>query len=366
MQQALYRYAELMDELGIKVRKRSTRYVGACPVHGGRRMNFNFFPDGHTSPGFWHCMSGHCEGVFKGNLIGLVRGVLSHQEKGWTTKGDDTVSWKDAIDWLANWLELDFDSIEADLDKFDRHKFTAGIDIYTQKVEIPKGICTRKQLRRHLEIPAQYFIERDYSPALLDEYDVGYCGDPKSELYGRVVVPIYDNDHEYVIGVIGRSLHPECSLCKMYHADGACPARWEYEQFCKWKVPKGFNDKNYLYNMWNAKDAILKSRCVVLVEGAGDVWRMVSAGIDNVVGTFGSSLQESQIISLECSGATTVICLSDNDEAGDNVCRQVKEKCWFAANIFRPKFEGHDVGGLTEEYIVGSGLKDFIESKARK
>jgi hypothetical protein len=366
MEQALYRIEDLMDELGVKVKMRANKYNGTCPVHGGRSNNFNFYPDGYKSPGFWHCLSEHCEGVFKGNIIGLVRGVLSHQEMGWTKAGEDTVSWQYAIDWLCNWLGVEFDSLEPDLDKFNRHKFTSGIEVFAKKVETPKGICSREKLRKHLIIPAQYFIERDYSPALLDEYDVGYCGNLKSKLYGRVVVPIYDNDHQYVIGCIGRSLHPECPLCKMHHADGACPGRWEYANYCKWKVPEGFNDKNHLYNMWKAKDAIYKTRCVVLVEGVGDVWRLVSAGIDNVVGLFGSDLQEPQIISLECSGATTVICLTDNDTAGDNVIRQIKEKCWFAVNIHRPKFEGHDIGGLTEEYIVSSGLKDFIESKARK
>lgn len=367
MERALLRIDELFEELCIPVRRRSKRYSGPCPIHGGRQYNFHLYPEGTKGcPGFWHCLSEHCESTFRANVIGLVRGVLSRQRLGWDKAGDNTVEWKDAVHWLSNWLEVDYATLEPDLDKFSRNKFAAGIEAFTQTAPAPKGICSRETLRRHLEIPARYFIERDYSPALLDEYDVGFCSNPKSKLHNRVVVPIYDNDYQYVVGCIGRSLYPECKTCGQHHqGDMQCPQRWEFAKYCKWKVPDDFNDKNYLYNMWRAKSEILSSRCVVIVEGVGDVWRLVSAGIPNVVGIFGSSLQESQIISLECSGATTVICLTDNDEAGDNVYKEIKQKCWFAANVFRPKFEGHDVGSLTEEYIVDSGLKKFIEMKGR-
>ncbi len=376
MEQASYRIPELLDALGVKYRKRSKKYEGMCPVHDGEHYNFNIYPDGYKIRGFWHCMSNHCEQTFSGNIIGLVRGVLSQQNHEWKIDGDKTATWEEAVKWLCDWMGVKYADIKPDHDKFDRNKFAAGIEMLTRRAETPKGICSRDRLRKFLQIPAAYFVGRDYSPALLDEYDVGLCINPKSELYNRVVVPIYDTDYKFVIGCIGRSIDPECGECKKHHAINVpCPPEWAHASHAKWRVsthklPNGesenFNDKNHLYNMWMAKDSILRTRCIVIVEGAGDVWRLVSAGIPNVVGLFGSDLQESQLISLECSGATTVVCLSDNDAAGENVYRQIREKCWFASHIYRPTFSGHDVGGLSEAHIVSSGLKDFIESKARK
>jgi hypothetical protein len=367
MERACYRLDELFDALGIKVRRRSRKYEGSCPVHGGRNINFALYPEGYKTRGFWHCMSQHCERTFKGNIIGLVNGVLSHDRLGWSSKGDDMVPWQDGIDWLCNWLGVAYDELEPDMSKFDRDRFVAGIEMMTRTAEKPKGICSRQRLRKHLEIPATYFMERGFSPACLDEYDVGLCTDPKSELCNRVVVPVYDAEGEYVIGCIGRSVESRCEVCECFHNKGmTCPVGREKGRYSKWRVSTGFVDKNHLYNIWRAKEAIVNTRCIVLVEGAGDVWRLVSAGIPNVVGIFGSDLQESQIISLECSGATTVICLSDNDEAGNNVERRIRERCWFATQVYRPKFAGHDIGGMTENEITNSGLKDFIESKARK
>ena len=40
--------------------------------------------------------------------------------------------------------------------------------------------------------------------------------DETKEMYGRVVVPIYDDNYEYVVGVAGRSIF-EIHTCGMYH-----------------------------------------------------------------------------------------------------------------------------------------------------
>lgn len=361
------RIEELFDEMGMRYRQSGEKYISACPVHGGKKLDkFRFWPEGHTGHS-WHCASGNCQAFFPRNIIGLVQGYLSHEKYGWEKKGDETSSWVEAITWLSNWLKIDYSTLKADISKAERQKFAASIELLTKGIEKPKGICSRSKLRSFLEIPAPYFVERGYSPALLNEFDVGFCSNPKSEMYNRTVVPIYDDEYKNIIGLLGRTHEPRCETCGMFHhPDLQCPEEWQHATYCKWKVGGNFNDKNHLYNFWQAKSRILSTRSVVVVEGAGDVWRLVSCGIGNVVGLFGSELSEPQLIKLECSGATSIICLTDNDDAGNAAYEQLRERCWFASEISRPKFEGHDVGGLTEEFIVNSGLKRFIESKIRK
>jgi hypothetical protein len=44
----------------------------------------------------------------------------------------------------------------------------------------------------------------------LEDYDVGYCDNPAKPMYERAVVPIYDNEHKYIVGCTGRSIFEKC------------------------------------------------------------------------------------------------------------------------------------------------------------
>lgn len=366
MERALINVDDMFDRLGIGTLARQGKYRGVCPVHGGKSHNFTFYTGGYKSPGFWNCQSEHCERVFRGNVIGLVRGVLSREEKGWSARGDETVTWGRAVQWLCDWMGVNFDDLKPDPERIARKKLIDDMEQLTKSRKTSGGICDRETLRSHLEIPARYYINHLYSPALLNAYDVGFCRNRKSSLYNRVVVPIYDDDYKYVVGCIGRSLHQKCESCRHYHyAIDPCPSPIEYARFAKWRVSDGFIDKHWLYNYWFAKEAIASSRSVVIVEGAGDVWRLVSCGVKNVVGVMGSDLSESQFLTLETSQATSIVCLSDNDQAGENLYEQIKRKCWFASSIIRPEFEGHDIGELAEGYIH-ENLVPIINSKLRR
>ena len=79
---------------------------------------------------------------------------------------------------------------------------------------------------------------------------------------GRVVVPIYDENNNYV-ACIGRAVYQNMQP--------------------KWLHSKGFKKSSYLYGYNVAKDDIMKKGTIVLVEGQGDVWRMHEAGVTNTV-----------------------------------------------------------------------------------
>lgn len=328
--------------------------MGKCPVHGSTDSeSLNFYPDGYERKAFWQCWSHHCEGHFKGNLLGFVRGVLSHQEYGWEKPKDREVTWRAAVNFLCDFLGTDWNKLKPDYTLAQTQQFLAGVAMLAPQTTPNQKMTTKNQLRDKLEIPAKYYTDRGFQPTTLDAYDVGLCVDPTHELYGRVVIPFYNQEKTAVIGCIGRSPFEECPQCQTYH-DPLTPCLTDDSKivdYCKVKTSRGFNDKNFLYNYWNAHQDILATRCVHVVEGAADVWRLVEAGIHNCVAISGSGITSRQQIALECSGATEIICLTDDDEAGEKAYENIADRCWFAKTT-RPDWWGFkDIAEMKVEQI---------------
>jgi 5S rRNA maturation endonuclease (ribonuclease M5) len=191
---------------------------------------------------------------------------------------------------------------------------------------------------------------------------VGLCDTPGKEMFGRVVVPIYDNDYKYMVGCSGRSIYEKCVLCKAHHdpVDG-CPSSENSWRFSKWKHGANFKSHNHLYNFWFAKKYILQTSTAIVVESPGNVWRLEENGIHNSVGIFGSSLSDRQKILLDSSGAMNLIVLTDNDDAGRKAAEQIKNKCQNTYRVFIPPFSKGDIGEMDSTDIKNEILP-YIES----
>lgn len=370
MDTARNRPEDLFAALDVNVKKYGRKYIGCCPVHGGDSPDsLNFFPDGRKNKAFWLCLSNHCERSFDGSLLGFVQGVLSHQELGWESP-DDTkrkVPRQRAVEWLCSFLQMPWEDIKADLSVAQRNQFISSVEAFTYSTptRIQKGICSQEKLRSFLEIPAKYYIERGYSPEILNRYDVGLCMYPESNLYGRVVVPIYSDDGQYVIGCIGRSTNPQCMECgKYHHPNQECfTPNCKMLDYVKWRCSNRFNDKNFLYNYWNANKFIIKAnRTIIVVEGCGDVWRLEEADIHNAVALNGSDLTDPQQIALECSGATHILCLTDNDKAGERAYQNMAKKCWFAKTTRLTPVGVKDVGELSTDDPLFDYIKEICHA----
>ena len=170
---------------------------------------------------------------------------------------------------------------------------------------------SKEKLRQTLEIPCEYYINRGYSSDVLDKYDVGLYNKRN-----RVVVPVYDDSYKYVAGFLGRSVHDQCKKCKKWHdSKHKCPNKvYEIKECEKW-LNGSFESTNYLYNYWFAAEHIRKTGVAILVEGAGDVWRLEENGIHVSLALFGTDLTDSQRILLDRSGALSIIVMLDSDEA---------------------------------------------------
>ena len=314
------RLPSLLHYFDIDFVEHPNRLAFACPIHGGDNPEgCCVFTDGMTQKGNWSCWTQHCEQEYTSNLFGFVRGCLS-------SKRNKSISMNETAAFCSNFLEKDID--ELDLESNHTNTFKV-VDVFNRSVERQESSISRAEIRSKISIPSEYYMGRGYSAETLDIFDVGECLAENQPMSGRVVVPIYDEGYNY-IGCVGRSRNENMKP--------------------KWLHSKGFR-KSVLYGLNVAKEHILETSSVVLVEGQGDVWRLHEAGIKNAVGIFGSSINDDQLILLESSGALDVIILTDTDEAGSKAYEQIIKKCGRRFNYHRPAISHKDVGDMSTEQI---------------
>jgi hypothetical protein len=343
---------DLIQVLSISHLKHNGKMIsGSCPIHNGDNPSaFNLYPEGESYRGNWKCRTHGCEKIFKGSIIGFIRGVLSNKNYGWVTEGDDTASFEETIEFVEAFLKQEVHKIKISKHEIEKTNFTNIVNNIVTKAESPKQLITRQQVRKSLEYPCNYFINRGFSNDILEKYDVGLCNKSNKEMYNRAVVPIYDNDYKFLVGCTGRSIFDKCDKCGYYH-DQNCPSESEGWKFPKWKHNYEFKSQNHLYNFWFAKKSILESGKVILVESPGNVWRLEQAGIHNSVAMFGSSLSDRQKIILDGSGAMTIITIMDNDLAGKKAAEIIYTKCKNTYNIVNLSINKPDVAEMTIEEI---------------
>lgn len=313
------RLDDLLSALGVRTYKTGKVRVGCCPVHGGNRANaLNLYPDGHTARGIWFCKTRECEKVFKKNLLGLVQGVMSRERFGWARKGDRTVPFDEARDWLCQFVGQKWRDLRPDLAQASRAKFVRSMGVF-EPPPVRKAVVTPHQVARRLTIPSPYFLGRGFGPAVLEAFLVGEPTDagPDSPMFERAVAPVLCPAGRSVLGYSGRSIHEKCAACGAHHRQGSCPPE-EYQasaRYAKWRH-HSFNAREVLYGLHLARPAVEATREVILTEGPGKVWRLHEAGYQQAVAIFGVSLDDPQQAALECLPAERVTLLLDPGEAG--------------------------------------------------
>ena len=310
---------EVLDRLDIEYVEYPNRYSFPCPVHGGDNPEgCSLFLDGDDVVGNWKCWTAGCDDEYARNIFGFIRGALT-AKKGTEATLAETYKFCESIAKAEHVEEKDLNPV----------KEVKLLDVFLKHSVVNTPTLSRQEVRSKIEIPCKYYIDRGYTPEVLDLFDVGACLDKTRPMYNRAVVPIYDVNDCFV-GCVGRSIY-----------DNMQP---------KWLHSKGFK-KEHLYGLNIAKDHIIRNRTVFLLEGQGDVWRMHEAGYSNSVSIFGASLTDEQLILLEEIGVMNVIILTDYDDAGNKAAQQIIKKCGRRFNYLRPTLDAKDVGDLSIEQL---------------
>lgn len=325
-----------------------------CPIHAGdNNTALNMYYNGDYKI-HYKCRTHQCEEIFGNSFLGFIRGCLSRHRYKWEKEGDKIAPFSESVEFVLNFLGKDFDALESETVSIEKMKFGAIANTFSKKKTRGLGI-TQDQYRDKVAVPAQYYLDRGFSKEVLEEYDVGYCTNPGKPMFERAVVPIYDNDHKYIVGCTGRSVHDKCSDCGGYHNPKS-----KCRHFPKWFHSKGFQKEKWLYNYWKAKDYILDTGVAILVESPGNVWRLAEAGVHNAVAIFGTAFNTDQKHLLDESGALSLICLMDNDEAGQKAARKIEEICGRLYRIYFPNFNAADIGEMSVDAVT-SDIKPFIK-----
>jgi 5S rRNA maturation endonuclease (ribonuclease M5) len=310
-------------------------YKGICPIHeyADNPTAFNF----NLETGRWACYTKKCHDVFKGTLIGFVRGILSRNQ-GWKCQGNLRVSFEDTLKFLYDFLKTDLSKLPQRIN-FKKH---------IQSVSFSKGTLTRSQIRKKLEIPSPYFVARGFSKDILDKFDVGECQVYGKRMGGRAVVPVYNFDWR-LIGCTGRSIYEKCDDCGYYHIS-QCPEKY-FSYYSKWLHSKGFPRKDWLFNLQRAAKKIRETQTIIIVESPMNVIRLAEAGINNAVCLFGSSLTYGQKRLIDCSGAFNIVLILDNDEAGRIGVKKIVKRLHKTYKIKNIRPPVNDIGEMSVDSV---------------
>ena len=314
---------DLFDLFGVRYFEQYDRITSVCPIHDGadNPQAFTVTTTRDQFFGYWRCWTHGCESKFVPTPIGLIRGLLTAQ------RGEE-VSFPEAVEFAINFTSSSLQELEQEGKNFKLKKFIELSEKVYPDATRTKYLVRRSDVRDTLSRPVAYYTDRGYDEKTLDVFDIGICTDQSKQMKNRIVAPVYDDDHKFMIGCVGRVSH-------------------ENSNGNKWINSKHFNSGAHLYGYWLARDAIRNTKTVILVEGQGDVWRLYEADIRNSVGMFGSSLSDGQARILETSGALNVVILTDNDEAGDKAKQSIIHKCDRLFHIICPEFSKDDIGEMT-------------------
>lgn len=177
--------------------------------------------------------------------------------------------------------------------------------------------------------PPAEFLKRGYTKEVLKHFRVGNLED------GGMVIPYYENFNK-PIKLLGYQ------------------QRWYEGEERRLRNSKGFNKKEYLYNL----DTSFSE--TILVEGQSDVWRCYQAGL-NACALMGTSLSEWQV--KELSKFKKVYLALDNDDAGRRATERCNHLLRNVTNVLLVPYVEKDPGSCSIEDLKDAvaNSTDYVE-----
>jgi DNA primase len=340
----------------VHLKKRGTSLIGLCPFHNEKTPSFNV----SVSKGIYKCF-----GCGKGG--DSIRFVMDHEK----------YSYPEALKYLAQKYQIEIAEVEntpeeqannnrreslyivsAWAAKFFQEQLWEGEEGKAIGLSYFKERGFRDDIVKKFELGyspedwdalTQKAIEEGYKEEFLEETGLSVRND-KGKTYdrfrGRVMFPIH-NFTGRVIGFGGRTLKNDKSVPKYVNS------------------PESdiYHKSNVLYGLFQAKKAIRDEDNCFLVEGYADVLSVQQAGIENVVASSGTSLNNEQI-RLIARFTKNITILYDGDAAGIKASlRGLDMILEEGLNVKVVSFPGgHDPDSYAQE-VGSSAFKTYIEEK---
>lgn len=314
--------ALLLEDLDLDWELRNNNVFMQCPIHGGDNLNGLSISLIHKN---WRCWTRSCHEDSNTNIFGFIQAIFT--ERGQPSSFSDVLRYVCRLYNINNITKVK-DKIE------DPYKdFGEIVKIFKDNCD-SEGI-TIQEVNTCGNSP--YFESRGFYSDTLKHFCVEDCLEKNSMMKNRSIIPVFYKEEK--VGFIARATK-------------------------SWQSPKylfsdGFKKANYLYNYDKALVRSLETATLFLVEGQGDVWRMYEAGVENCVGLFGKDISNRQKELLLKSGATKLIILTDNDQAGRESKIKIQRELFRSFNLKFPKIVGKDIGDMSIESIQQNILSDL-------
>lgn len=317
---------KLLDSFNLEYTQDADNIFMKCPIHEGsdNPVGLSISLDKQV----WRCWTRGCHDHYNCNIWGFVKGML------------ETDSFSEALKYVCKLYDVNGAS-----KKDDKHSnnpkpncdFSDLVRQITKRKQQVEGLGVLEHVARPKtdRDPSPYFISRGFDPKTLEFFGVRDV--PRSTtgvLRHRSIIPIFGSDGGYV-GYIGRATR-----------DFVQP---------KYIFSKGIKKSDYLYNYHNA----VGMESLFLVEGQGDVWKLWECGVKNAVGLFGKDISAEQRKLLLRSGATRLVVLTDNDQAGRESKIKIKRDLGRLFKLVFPKMNTKDLGSMLNETVKERILKDL-------
>jgi len=303
----------VLNNLGMEYEVMGDNIYSTCPVHEGSDNNRGFSLS--IDRGIWRCWTRDCQDEYNNDLFGLIKGVLSKEE-------GKEVGFKESLLWICNILNIDSANVKITKTE-EPDEFVKMVNVFSNSSRLQPSTVTTSREDYNLLHPSEYFVGRGFKEGTMLYFEVGDCFD-KSSMHHRAVVPIHNDDGSRVLAHIGRSTK-------------------EYRK-PKFLFTKGFDKRYWLYNYHRAIHKASEKSCLFITEGQGDVWKLFEAGVHNAVSIFGKSLSAQQKSKLIQSGVTTLVILTDNDQAGREAKTEIQRQLSRMFSLIFPRMSHKDIG----------------------
>lgn len=315
---------DLVELIGqyVSLRKAGSDFVGLCPFHNEKSPSFSVVPDKH----FYHCFGCGAHGDAVGFLMAhaglpFVEAVQALADRqGLSLPNDSAHGHQEGLQ-----ADKAVRAARRATQQALKHCQKTAADFYAAQLYRSKPAIDYLRGRRLSRAIAQRF-NLGYAPAassylgapLFQESDqarlieaglrgVNERGGYYERFRNRLMFPIRDQSGD-VVGFGGRLIGP---------------GEPKYLNSPETEV---FNKGRELYGLYEAKSAIRRERCVVVVEGYVDVVSLAQAGIEHVVATLGTATTAQHIEKL-LRFTRHIIFAFDGDAAGNKAAYRALQIC---------------------------------------
>ncbi|MCZ6598730.1 MAG: DNA primase, partial [Planctomycetota bacterium] len=302
-----------------QLKKKGSRWWAACPFHDEKTPSFSVDPERGT----WHCFGACGEG---GDVIAFVERF-------------DGLSFVDSLRLLAQSCGEEMPERTGrrggsgggggDQDELDRlhDVLLRAAKLYARKLRSAEGSAAREYLRG-----------RGFTDEIVEAFGLGWAparGNPVLEaarlagfaervlletgligrgedgraydfFHGRLMIPIGDRLGR-TVGFGGRMLPGD---------------EREGGKYVNTSETRLFKKSRLIYGLHEARDAVRRTRHLVLMEGYTDVWAAHQAGLTNTAAVLGTATTDEHAGLVRRTGARRVTVVFDGDEAGRKAARR--------------------------------------------